>query len=109
MKHHDLWELGQQELLLASLLLALLAGPVGDAMNLHRLCNRIGNRLLGSGWCDGELVQSVRANVAIRTVLTLDDIRNLEARELIKEGNLVTHELDELMGVTNTLACRHVW
>lgn len=77
-------------------------------MDLHRLRDRIGNRLLRSTRCDGELVQSVWANVAIVAVLALNDVRNLEARQLVKEGNLVAHELDEFVRVADSLSRWHI-
>ena len=106
-KHHDLWELGKHHLLVTSLLLALFTGPIGNALWLDGFSNRIGDGLLTAYWCNRELVESVRTNVLVGTVVALDGVRNLEARKLIKEGYFITEELDEFVGVADAFACRH--
>ena len=107
MEHHDLRELGKHHLLVASLLLALFTGPVGNALWLDGLGNRIGDSLFTAYRRNGELVESVRTNVLVSAVVALNGVRNLEARKLIKEGHFITEELDELVGVADAFACGH--
>ena len=108
MKHHHLWELGQKELLPTAFLLTLFARPVWDGVNLDRFCDRVRDGLLGTGGCNRELVQCIGAEVAIVAVFALNDIRNLEARELVKEGNLITQKLYQFMRVANAFARWHI-
>ena len=106
-KHHDLWELSKHHLLVTSLLLTLFTGPIGNALWLDGLGNRIGDGLLASYRRNRELVESVRTNVLVGAVVALNGVRNLEARKLIKEGHFITEKLDELVGVADAFACRH--
>lgn len=106
-KHHDLRKLSKHHLLVASLLLALFTGPIGNALWLDGLGNRIGDGLLASYRRNRELVESVRTNVLVGAVVALNGVRNLEARKLIKEGYFITEELNELVGVADAFACRH--
>ena len=106
-KHHDLRKLSKHHLLVASLLLALFTGPIGNALWLDGLGNRIGDGLLASYRRNRELVESVRTNVLVGTVVALNGVRNLEARKLIKEGYFITEELNELVGVADAFACGH--
>ena len=94
---------------MASLLLALFTGPIGNALWLDGLGNRIGDGLLASYRRNRELVESVRTNVLVGAVVALNGVRNLEARKLIKEGYFVTEKLDEFVGVADAFACGHRW
>lgn len=106
-EHHDLRKLGKHHLLVASLLLALFTGPIGNALWLDGFGNRIGDGLLASYRRNGELVEGIWAKVFVVTVVTLNGVRNLEARKLIKEGYFITEKLDEFVRVADAFACGH--
>lgn len=106
-KHHDLRKLCKHHLLVASLLLALFTGPIGNALWLDGFSNRIGDGLLASYRRNGEFVEGIWAEVFVVAVVALNRVRNLEARKLIKEGYFVTEKLDELVGVADAFACGH--
>lgn len=75
---------------MASLLLALFTGPIGNALWFDGFSNRIGDGLLAAYGRNGEFVEGVGAEVFVVAVVTLNGVRNLEARKLIKEGYFVT-------------------
>jgi len=107
MEGQNLGKAGQEELLRASLLRALLTPPVGNLKGAGSLDNRIRNRLLGTGRDDRELNHGIPMVIHVITVITLDDIGDLEAEELVQEGDLVTQKLEELMRVTDVLTGGH--
>lgn len=106
-EHHDLRKLSKHHLLMASLLLALFTGPIGNALWFDGFSNRIGDGLLAAYWCNRELVEGVGAEVFVVAVVALNGVRNLEARKLIKEGYFITEELNELVRVADAFACGH--
>lgn len=106
-EHHDLRELCKHHLLVASLLLALFTGPIGNALWLDGFSNRIRDGLLAAYGRNGEFVEGIGAEVFVVAVVALNGVRNLEARKLIKEGYFVTEKLDELVGVADAFACGH--
>ena len=106
-KHHDLRKLGKHHLLVASFILALFTGPIGNTLRLDGFCNGVGDSLLASYRGDGEFIEGIRTNVLVIAVVTLNGVRNLEACERIKEGYFIAEKLDELMGVTDAFSCRH--
>ena len=106
-EHHDLRKLGKQHLLVTSLFLTLFTGPIGNALWLDGFRNRIGDSLLASYRRNGEFIEGVRTNVFVVAVVTLNGVRNLETRKLIKEGHFITKKLDELVGVADAFARWH--
>ena len=92
---------------MASFILALFTGPIGNTLRLDGFGNGVRDSLFTSYGRDGELVEGVRTNVLVITVVTLNGVRNLEACERIKEGYFIAEKLDELMGVTDAFSCRH--
>ncbi len=108
MEHHHLGELCQQQLLGTPLLGTLFAGPICDGRWANRFPNRIGYVHLLGRRRDRELGQRIWANIGILAVITFDSIRNLEANQFVKEWNLVREELDQLMGIANSLSGGHV-
>lgn len=106
-KHHDLRKLSKHHLLVTSLFFALFTGPIGNALWFDGFSNCIGYILLAAYRRNGEFVEGVGAEVFVVAVVTLNGVRNLEPRKLIKEGHFVTEKLDELVGVADAFTCGH--
>jgi len=105
---HDLRELGQKHLGVASLSLALLAGPIGNRMDLDGLPDGFGHRLLLLGGRERELVDCVGTQVLVLAVVALNGGCDAEASQLVKEGNLVAEKLNQLVRIANALSSRHM-
>ena len=97
MKHHHLRELCEEQLLLTSTLSTLFTFPIGNDLRPHGLADRIRYRLLFLAWSNRELVHRVPAHVCIVAVVALDDLCDLEPCQLVKDRDLVTEKLNQLM------------
>jgi len=107
MEGEDLWKGGQEKLLRASLVLTLLTCPVRDLEGLGSGHNRLRHRLLRLSRDNRKLDHGIAAAVGVVTMLTLDQVCDLEPEELVKEWDLVAKEGDELMRIPNALSCGH--
>jgi len=103
----NLGKSSQEKLLAATKLFTLLALPIEDIVGLGGGNNRLRNRLLGLRGNNRKLNHRVSLSIRIRAVLALQPILNLESEQLIKKRDLVAKELEELVGVTDSLAGRH--
>ena len=106
-EHEDLREGRHQQLLRATLRLALLARPIRNHDRSHRVNHAVRQTLLALRRRDGELNHRVRAHVLVRARIALDGVADLEATELIKEGQFIAHVLEQLVRVTDALAGGH--
>jgi hypothetical protein len=104
----DLRKGSHKELLGASPALTLLACPITNFMGARGIDNRIGYRLLKACWDDRELNHGIPMVIRVIAVLTLDDIGDLEPKQLIKERNLIAKELQELVRVADIIPRGHI-
>ena len=107
-EHHHLRELCEEQLLGAAELSALVALPIGDGDGFHRLCDGIRDRLLLLRRRNAELCQRIGLGLLVGAVVALNHVRYPESHELVKEGNFVEKEVDELVGVADVLTGGHV-
>ena len=107
-EHEDLGELCEEQLLGATQLPALVALPIRDGERLDCVCDGFRHRLLLLSWRDAELRQRVGLGLLVGAVVTLNHVRYPEPHELVKEGNFVEKEVDELVGVANVLTGGHM-
>jgi len=108
MKHQNVRQGGNQQLLAASLLVALLAPPVRDIDRRDGTEDGLRHRHLRPTLAgDGELNQAVLSHVRVGAVLASNVMTNLESHKLVKKGNLITEKLEEFVRVANALAGGH--
>lgn len=82
--------------------------PVCDCHWLHGVCDSIRDCLFLLCRSDGELGECIWFDLLVSAVITPDGVRNLESHELVKEGNFVEEEVDELVGVADVFTGGHV-
>lgn len=63
--------------------------------------------MLRLGRNNRKLDHGIAAAVGVVTVLTLDQVRDLEPEELVEERDLVAEEGDELVRIPDALSCGH--
>ena len=107
-EHHHAGELCKKELLVASLLLALLTRPVCDGDGFDCLSDCIRDCLFLLCGCKRELDHCIRLRLCRMAIVALDGICHPETHQLVKEGNLVDEKLDQLVRIPDSLSCRHV-
>jgi hypothetical protein len=107
-EHEDLRELGEEQLLRASVLSTVVTLPIWNGDRAYCFCDGIGDRLLLLRGCDAELGQCIWLDFLVGAVVTPDGVRYLEPHEFIKEGNLIEEEVDELVRVTDVFSCGHM-
>ena len=96
-----------EQLLRTSLLLALVALPVGNLYGRNSLSNTLNQRLLALRRCYRELDELVRPHVRIVTVAALDLVAHVEAHQLVEIRELVAQKLEQLVAVADAFARRH--